>query len=120
MKPVHSFQFEFPSNCIIQAYYGEVTNKPNGTKPQPQLTTTVELIATIGAIVLAIASEVTVDAQFVLHALELIRAAGYVAADRRHLVITTWTILLAITDPAAMDAGDKIIASILERQARVG
>lgn len=63
--------------------------------------------------------EVPVDARFVLLALELVRPARYVLTDRRHLVVTLRAVLLAVADPALVDAGDPIAALVLKRQARI-
>lgn len=63
--------------------------------------------------------EVPIDARFVLLALELVRSAGYVLTDRWHLVVALGTILFPVTDPALVDAGDPILALVLERETRI-
>ena len=77
--------------------------------------TTIDLVASVRAVGLSVAVEVTIDAGFVLLTLELIRSTRYVLTDRRHLVVTLWAILFTVTDPALVDAGYPVAALVFQR-----
>lgn len=81
--------------------------------------TTINLIATVGTIRFTVAVKMSVDAGFILLALELIRSTSDILTDRRQFVIALRTILFSIANPTLMDTGYSVATLVLQRKTRV-
>lgn len=82
--------------------------------PQTQTQSAIPFVAAIGAVLVAVAGEMSWNAAAIA-ALELVRPAGDVLAVGRVLIVAIRTVAVTIAEPAVMQAGDAILALVFVR-----